>query len=595
MARIDRLQEAPKRTLQLASVIGREFTRRLLERIADIHVRTEGLLQELKAIELIYEKSAFPELAYMFKHALTHEVAYNSLLMQRRKELHRLIALAIEELYADRLAEQYEVLAYHFSKAEEWSKALAYLLRGAEKATQAFANREALALYDQALEALGHLGDALDAKTLMAIYQAKADLYMVLSDYARARAEGERLLGLARRAGDRRSEAVALAGMGVASAWGHQFDRALTEAYQAIVIAREIDVKPVLAGGYFSLGHVHALTGHLDEAREEMELAITLGRAGGDVVHQSFAYSLAFAGQLKNWRGEYAEALPLQAESLRIAREHNLLMPLLFGIWITGLALTGKGDYDEALARFKEGLVLSEKVGTEIRRLRFLNSLGWLYSELGDLNRAIDLNGRGADEARKRGDPEMTANAELNLADIFLVQGDLALAQEFLDGVYQLAHDPATSEWMKWRYSTHLFASLGELWLARGDPTKARGFADQCLDLATRTNSRKYVVKGWRLMGEIALARRQWDEAERALQQALTMAQAIGNPTQLWKTHLAYGRLYAATRKPEMAQQAYGAARDVIERVKGSLRDPGLRASLESSPLMRRVYDLCAS
>ena len=58
--------------------------------------------------------------------------------------------------------------------------------------------------------------------------------------------------------------------------------------------------------------------------------------------------------------------MPLQAESLRIAREHNLLMPLLFGIWITGLALTGKGDYDEALARFKEGLVLSEKVGTEI-------------------------------------------------------------------------------------------------------------------------------------------------------------------------------------------------------------------------------------
>jgi hypothetical protein len=96
-------------------------------------------------------------------------------------------------------------------------------------------------------------------------------------------------------------------------------------------------------------------------------------------------------------------------------------------------------------------------------------------------------------------------------------------------------------------------------------------------------------------MGEIALARRQWDEAERALQQALTIAQAIGNPTQLWKTHLAYGRLYAATRKPEMAQQSYSAARDVIERVKGSLRDPGLRASLEGSPLMRRVYDLCAS
>jgi predicted ATPase len=182
--------------------------------------RTEEVLRELKAIELIYEKSLFPELAYLFKHALTHEVAYNSLLMQRRKELHRLIALAMEELYAYRLAEQFEVLTYHFAKGEEWAKA--------------FAKREAIALYDEALEVVGQLGAGVDARTLIANHRAKADLYMVLSEYARARAEGERLLALARRVGDRQSEAVALAGMGVASAWGHDFDRALTEAYQAI-------------------------------------------------------------------------------------------------------------------------------------------------------------------------------------------------------------------------------------------------------------------------------------------------------------------------------------------------------------------------
>jgi class 3 adenylate cyclase/tetratricopeptide (TPR) repeat protein len=242
-ARIDRLEEAQKRTLQLASVIGREFTRRLLDRLAEVRARTEEVLRELKAIELIYEKSTFPELAYMFKHALTHEVAYNSLLVRRRKELHRLIGLAIEELYTDRLTEQHEVLAYHFAKGEEWRKALEYLLKAAEKATKAFANREAIALYDQALEVAGQLGAAVDANTLMAIHRAKADLYMVLSEYARARTEGERLLVLARRIGDRQSEAVALAGMGVASAWGHDFTRALTEASKAIAIAREVDVR----------------------------------------------------------------------------------------------------------------------------------------------------------------------------------------------------------------------------------------------------------------------------------------------------------------------------------------------------------------
>jgi tetratricopeptide (TPR) repeat protein len=309
-------------------------------------------------------------------------------------------------------------------------------------------------------------------------------------------------------------------------------------------------------------------------------------------VHQPFAYSLAFAGQLKNWRGEYAEALPLQAESLRIAREHNLLMPLLFVIWDTGLVLTGKGDYDEALATFEEGLLLSEKVGAEIRRLRFLNSLGWLYSELGDLDRALDLNRQSAEGARRRGDQEVIANAELNLGDIFLVKGDLALAQEYLDGVYRLVQDPATSDWMKWRYSTHLFASLGELWLAKGDAVKAWEFAERCLEIAMPTNSRKYLVKGYRLKGEIALARRQWDEAEGMLRQALTIAQAIRNPTQLWRTHLALGRLYAESKKPERARQAFRSARQVIDRVKASLRNPGLRASLEHSPLIRHVYDL---
>ena len=167
--------------------------------------------------------------------------------------------------------------------------------------------------------------------------------------------------------------------------------------------------------------------------------------------------------------------LPLQAEALRIAREHNLLVPLLFGLFAYGLTLTGKGDYDEALAMFEEGLVLSEKVGAEVLRHRLLNSLGWLYIELGDLDRAIDLNRQGAEGARKRGDPEMIANAELNLGDIFLAQGDLPWPRSSSMGSIAWSHDPATSEWMRWRYSIHLFASLGELWLARGDLTKARG------------------------------------------------------------------------------------------------------------------------
>ncbi|RPJ19449.1 MAG: guanylate cyclase, partial [Planctomycetaceae bacterium] len=121
MARIDRLQEGPKKVLQLAAVIGREFTRRLLDRLTDTPAHTEAYLQELKALDLIHEKRVLPELAYVFKHALTQDVAYNSLLARRRQELHGLIGQAMEALYTDRLAEQYEVLAYHFAKGEDWT------------------------------------------------------------------------------------------------------------------------------------------------------------------------------------------------------------------------------------------------------------------------------------------------------------------------------------------------------------------------------------------------------------------------------------------------------------------------------------------
>jgi tetratricopeptide (TPR) repeat protein len=187
------------------------------------------------------------------------------------------------------------------------------------------------------------------------------------------------------------------------------------------------------------------------------------------------------------------------------------------------------------------------------------------------------------------------ANAELNLGDIFLAKGDLAQAQEFLEGVHCLVNDPVTSEWSRWRYAIHLFASLGELWLARGDVARAGAFAEQCLELATRTNSRKYLVRGGRLTGEIALARRQWNDAEEALRQTLRIAEALGNPTQLWKTHLAFARLYGERNEPEFARQAYQRAREVIDRVKGTVRNAELRAGLDHSPLILQVDDLSAS
>jgi class 3 adenylate cyclase/pimeloyl-ACP methyl ester carboxylesterase len=135
LARIDRLDDAAKRTLQMAAVIGREFTVRVLERIAE--QRSEApVLDELSGLELIYEKATYPELAYMFKHALTHDVAYGTLLESQRRALHDTVARLIEELYADRLPEFYETLALQYRRAERPERAAHYALLAAERAAR---------------------------------------------------------------------------------------------------------------------------------------------------------------------------------------------------------------------------------------------------------------------------------------------------------------------------------------------------------------------------------------------------------------------------------------------------------------------------
>src|SRR5215472_4647320 len=157
MARLDRLGEDGKRTVQLASVIGRQFLARLLERVAGLTGKLEGLLRELKALEIIYEQGLIPEPAYIFKHAVIQDVAYNSLLLQQRKELHRAVGAAIEELYRDRLAEHYAELAYHFGRGEDWPKAMRYSTLAGDQSAHAFANSEAIEHYARAIDAVSKL------------------------------------------------------------------------------------------------------------------------------------------------------------------------------------------------------------------------------------------------------------------------------------------------------------------------------------------------------------------------------------------------------------------------------------------------------
>lgn len=595
-ARIDRLAEAPKRTLQLASVIGREFTRRLVDRLAEIRERTEDFLRELTALELIHERRRFPELAYMFKHALTQDVAYASLLVQRRRELHGLIGRAIEELYSDRLSEHFEMLAHHFARAEDWPRALDYLLKAAEKATQAFGLRQALDLYGEALAVADRQLQSVPAATIMAIQRTRADLYFGIGDFVRSREAAEALVDLARRSGDRPAEAGALVQIAVALQWAEDFPPAFERVREAIEIAESIGAQAPLGFGLYTRGYLHAVSGRLEEAEADVGRALAIGRAVGDPNRQALA--LHFLSLRRSWQGEYGPSRDLSEEGIRIAREHRLVIPLLRCLWNEGLAASDVGEYDRSLDVLQEGLALAEKIGDDAYIPRFLNTVGWLRIECGDHGAGEELSQRSYEITERSSRAGHGTGAERrafirnNQAESWMAQGDLAAAAEALEESHHIVRHPPASHWMTWRYATQCYAGLGQLALLQGDPERARRLADESLEIGAPTRSRKFQSWAWRIKGESATARHAWGEADDALRRSLAVAEAIGQPRQTWLSLVALGRLDAARGRRDDALERYRAAGGIIVRLRGATRDPGLRAGLESSPLIREVEDL---
>ena len=164
-ARIDRLPPEEKQLLQSAAVIGTEVPLALLQSIAEVPEEPLRLgLTHLQAAEFLYETRLFPEIEYTFKHALTQQVAYETLLQERRRALHARIVEALEGLAGERVAEQVERLAHHALRGEVWDKALAYCRQAGEKAMARSAYREAVGYFEQALSALAHLPEQRDTR-----------------------------------------------------------------------------------------------------------------------------------------------------------------------------------------------------------------------------------------------------------------------------------------------------------------------------------------------------------------------------------------------------------------------------------------------
>jgi class 3 adenylate cyclase/tetratricopeptide (TPR) repeat protein len=315
-ARIDRLEENLKKIMQVASVIGREFAFRILQTIIGMREELKAHLLNLQGLEFIYEKSLFPELEYIFKHALTQEVAYNSLLSNRRKEIHQRIGKAIEELYAESLEEFYEVLAYHYTKGEDPAKACHYLTLSGNKATRNHALREAYTFYKEAIRLfntlleteenkkkcievivlmrvpamlLGYPEDSLtffqqgerlakelgDTRRLAGFYSSMGSYYTHAGNHSMAFKYTEEALRLSRKNNEKGWEGWSWIGLGriLGRSEPRQMDKAEECFFKGLEILRDVRMKSSYSWGRLFLGEFYLDAGEKEKAMENLKQA----------------------------------------------------------------------------------------------------------------------------------------------------------------------------------------------------------------------------------------------------------------------------------------------------------------------------------
>jgi class 3 adenylate cyclase/tetratricopeptide (TPR) repeat protein len=462
-ARIDRLPDLAKSALQMASVIGRNFTQRLLARVAE---RGEGIptaLQKLLELELIIEKS-LDEAAYMFRQALVQEVAYQSLLVQRRKALHRLIGLAVEEVYAQRLLEHVEMLAHHFLQGEEWEKALAYLRQAGAKAAALCANTEAVTFLQRGLEANARLGQsrerdertidiALDlrppllqlgrleevlalsreaealAKTLDD-EQRLARVYTYLINYHYLKGEphlaseyGQRCLTIGERTGDLPLQVLALQYMGTCAHALGQYRETIRTLTRNIALIEEHDgTKGITRGGFAYvascgwLAFAWADLGDFAEAHAAIDKARRAADGSGHAYSEAIAWTLA--GLVKNRQDDFEGARPDLERSLQACRERGLAVWRPIPSSILGHTLIRLGQVSEGLPLLEEGVSLTEALGVKAYLALWTAHLGEGLLAAGQVDRALSVTRQALQLARTHKEEGHQAWALRLLGDI---------------------------------------------------------------------------------------------------------------------------------------------------------------------------------
>jgi predicted ATPase len=364
MARVDSLREGTKGLLQTVSAVGREFSYDLIKRVTGL-AEQELLshLSVLKDSELLYERGIYPQSTYIFKHTLTQEVAYNSLLLKRKKEIHEEIGKAIEALHLDRLEEHYELLAYHYARSTDTDKTVEYLDLANQKAAKLKAMEEAKAYFDEAmalLDALPETAENRQRRISLLVNQGIVFFLLFKSP--------------------------------------EYYD--LLTRYEPT--ARGLGDPELLGAFYARLGHCEFSFGNYDQAIHTFSKAAELCQGAGNAEESGYAYVFWEFSHFD--RGDFERVLALKEDVLRTMEHQCNLRWHTYALSIASRAYACLGRWDEAVEEAQKALSVAENF-SDYSLISFVAwNLSIAYSWKGDLARAVEYGELAVQKAPTPGD-----------------------------------------------------------------------------------------------------------------------------------------------------------------------------------------------
>jgi class 3 adenylate cyclase/tetratricopeptide (TPR) repeat protein len=625
-ARIDKLEADSRGTLQAAAVIGRTFLYRILAAICEASDKLDRQLLSLQRLELVRESAREPEREYAFRHALTQEAAYGSILQRKRRELHLRVGEALAALFVDRAEEFADRIGHHFAEAGD-PRAVGYLKTAADRSLRLYALEDAIAHYRRALALVR--SDAEDARVVTGIHlrygralELRGDfaealaLYQELERVGRERAdpamEGEalsaqivihtnptafldparaaeladRTIELARTRGDRPLLAKLLWNKAQAGFWQGAEDVGLAAARESASIAREIGDKEQLGFTLNTIGQIQRENAQLDEADAALRESIELFRGVGNRPME--ADSLSTLGFIHLYRADFAAALDVGARAYRISDEIGNDWGRSYALFTPSYVHYEVGDWGKAMASYEESIRWAEKAGFYAGQAATGSDLGLLYALAGDTERSVaHLERIVALAATKFGDWRAWPVAQL--ARALVVCGDLERAAVLL-GEAKLADRTRGNLYM----SVNIALGRAELALARGLHAETVTIARRERHLATDRGIRPFekdfdLAEGLGLLGGGELA-----GARAALQRGVDASRSSGSRRLLWRLLWGLADVLEREGRPADAAPLRREAREVAEHIAVSLRERGLEERFRARPEVRQALGQAA-